>query len=212
DVLIFDVIFTKSQFRQQTIPEPLPYDPEEAKRLLDAAGWRDQDGDGVRTRAGEEFRFNALVPGREIDVVGMQKAAIYVQEQLRRVGVRMEVQPLSPGVVRPRLRTGDFEAVFHRFFNETSGHLRTFGENSPLGYSNPRLIALLETAKITIDPDARDQLYQDIMKIFQEDMPLTFLFPQIQTFIAHRRLRGLQNPFWGGDLRHIEDLWLEDED
>ena len=211
DVPLFDVIFTERQFRQRQLGQTLPYDLKRAAQLLDAAGWHDQDGDGIRDRAGEEFRFTALVPGQELGVVGMRTAAIYVQEQLRKVGLRMEVQPLDPNVIRPRLRAGDFEAVFHRLYNMTSGHLRLFGEKSPIGYINPTVIELLETAEITMELDARDQIYRDLMEIFREDMPLTFLFPQIDTFIAHRRLQGLRNPHWGGTLQHMEDLWLEDE-
>ena len=212
NVPIFDVIFTNQQFLQRKLGQPLPYDPVRAKKLLEEAGWHDGDGDGIRERAEEKFRFTAMVPGRELDVVGMQKAAIYVQAQLRKIGVSMEVQPLDSTVLRPRLWAGDFEAAFHRFWNATTGHLSLFGEKSSIGYSNPKVIELLKAAQITMDPDAKGQIYRELMDIFREDMPLTFLFPQIQTFVAHRRLRGLHSPYWGGTLRHMEDLWLEDEE
>ena len=47
---VFDVLFTPEQFWRGALPAPLPYDPEQAKRLLEEAGWRDGDANGVRKR------------------------------------------------------------------------------------------------------------------------------------------------------------------
>ncbi len=74
----FDVIFTERQFRRDEFPEPLPYDPELAKRLLDEAGWRDEKGEGLRQRGGRPFRFAALATPYQ----GEDKAAIYIQAGL----------------------------------------------------------------------------------------------------------------------------------
>ena len=75
--------------------------------MLDEAGWSKKDTDGVRELAGVKFRFIAIVPDRE-----MEKAAVYVQEQFRRIGVRMEVQILELDLVRKKLRIGDYDAAF----------------------------------------------------------------------------------------------------
>ena len=59
---ISDAPYTGRMFKRGELPEPLPYDPVEAGRLLDAAGWLDTDGDGIRKKQGQEFRFNVIVP------------------------------------------------------------------------------------------------------------------------------------------------------
>ena len=82
DLPIFDVLFTRPQYRQRQLPEPLPYDPELAKQLLEAAGWQDEDGDGIRERAGAEARFT-LIANRQSTVDLGERAAVYVQDQLR---------------------------------------------------------------------------------------------------------------------------------
>jgi peptide/nickel transport system substrate-binding protein len=46
--------------------EPYPYDPEEAKRLLDEAGWVDSNGDGTRDKDGVELVLRYITNTREL--------------------------------------------------------------------------------------------------------------------------------------------------
>ena len=106
DLPITDGAFTERQFRRRQFPEPLPYDPVQARALLEAAGWQDRDGDGVRELEKRPFRFTGLVQTAS----GMDRLAVYVQAMLRRVGVHMDIQLLDTS--EARLGGGDFEAVF----------------------------------------------------------------------------------------------------
>ena len=40
--------------------KPIAFDLEKAKSLLDEAGWKDTDGDGVRDRNGKPFKFEVI--------------------------------------------------------------------------------------------------------------------------------------------------------
>lgn len=209
-VPITDAITTSNQFRQRLYPDPLPYDPERARELLEGEGWQDTDGAGPRKRDGKEFRFTAIT------VSETENIATYVQDQFRRIGIRMELQVVDTSVVRQRLRSGEFDAVIHRFSNSTTqpnfGHVKMLGEGSPLGYANPEMIRLLNLAKDAIDLDDRDRIYQEIMPIFMADLPVTFLLPQVQTHIAHRRIKGLKSVYRADPVWFMEELWIDDED
>lgn len=61
---VSDVIYTADQFHRGELPPALPFDAAAAARLLEAAGWRDGDGDGVRERDGVPFRFRLIAGGR----------------------------------------------------------------------------------------------------------------------------------------------------
>jgi peptide/nickel transport system substrate-binding protein len=67
--------------------QPLPYDPEKAKQLLDEAGWIDNDGDGVRDQDGLPLSLTYGTIKRQIRLEA-QKIA---QQQLAQVGIKLEL-------------------------------------------------------------------------------------------------------------------------
>ena len=209
DVSLFDGISTASQHFNDDLPEPLPYDSQRAEQLLEDAGWYDRNGDGIREKGGREFRFTAIIDksiGLDLD-----KAAVFVQDQLKRVGIRMEIQELQ-GTLNTRFRSGDFDAVFGKFQNSPisfAGHLSILGENSPIGYKNAEMIRLLKLAKNEPELEKRKIIFEQIMPIYTADIPMTILFPETKTLIAHKKVRGLEDysdPTW-----FMEYLWIEEE-
>jgi peptide/nickel transport system substrate-binding protein len=210
-VPIMDAITTRRQFRQGLYPEPYPYDPNKARQLFDEAGWKDIDGDGILKRNGKEFRFTAIVNNDDEN----ERIAIYVQDQLRKIGVQMEIQLLNRSIMLQRLSKGEFDAIINLTANSTTqpnfGHITFYGKDSPLGYDNAEMNRLLNLARITIDQDEKDKVYEKIMPIFYEDLPVTLLLPSVQTHIAHKRINGLITPYRPDPVWFMESLWIEEE-
>ncbi len=200
---VFDVIFTRPQFWRGELPAALPYDPELAKQLLDQAGWRASHGDGVRNQGGKPFRFTVV--GRLED-----KAAVYIQEQLRRVGIEMDITALEAGAALARLKASDFDAAVATVDEDIDAHMEWFGESSRIGYRNRDVAGLLKQAAGTLIPDEADRIYSKLMPIFQEDLPVTFLYPLVRTTVAHRRVRGMSSPYREDPVWYMDELWLED--
>jgi len=180
---IYDVPHSREQFRRGEVPDdPLSYDPERASQLLDEAGWRDGDGDGVRERDGRPFSFTLLTSGGGWPMPGGE--AVYIQSQLGRVGIGVEIQTMEFGPVRERVEASEFEAAL---FAQTAsldsgiGILSFFGEESFIGYTNPDVVALLNELPITIDPDEIDRIYRQMAPFLEADLPLTYLYPVIKT-------------------------------
>ncbi|HYN81772.1 MAG TPA: ABC transporter substrate-binding protein [Gemmatimonadaceae bacterium] len=207
EIPIVDGPFPPQRLRRGDVPEPLPYDPEQARSLLNEAGWLDRDGDGMREREGRVFRFTALAIGMS----PVREMAIYVQDRLRRIGVDMSIQRMENATVRALVKSGRFEAAFS-FLEHGAAWLRQhFGPPFPIGYRNSELVGLLDQVSATAAPDVEDRAFRRIAEIFRTDVPATFLFLGNRTIVAHKRLRGLIRP-WGADpLVHMEELWLEDE-
>jgi len=67
--------------------EPWPYDPERARQLLDEAGWKDTNGDGVRDKDGVELVLTLGTTTREI----RRDVQAVAQQQLAQVGIKLEL-------------------------------------------------------------------------------------------------------------------------
>jgi peptide/nickel transport system substrate-binding protein len=209
EIPIVDALFTERQFRRGDLPPSLPHDPGEAKRLLDAAGWRGADGSDRRDGEGRVLRFTALTT----QLQDLEKAAVYVQAQLRRIGVVMEIQSADLASMRARVMAGRFEAAFFPIYSDGEyGHHAMFGSGSPLGPSDPRVVELLEFAQRVVDPAEVDETYRRLAPFFAADIPATLLYPSVWTHVVHRRVRGLSSPWHAEPVWYLEDLWLDDRD
>lgn len=198
---IVDGPTSERQLRRGEYPAPLPYDTAEARRLLDAAGWRDRDGDGVRDRNGMPFRFTLMAPGEE------RQAAVYVQSAFARVGVAAQVSIVELNIVRQRARSADFEAVLA--WVDRSRDAQFFGRDGMTHYGNARVAQLLDAVKEVIDPDRRDAIYHEVYGIFREEQPAMFIVPGVEQFVVPRWLHGLSSPWQADPIVNLGHLWIE---
>ena len=80
----------------------VPFNRQEAARLLDQAGWTRQ-GDAVRTRGGQPLRVKIIYD--RVDLT----TAEFVQGQLRAVGFDAQIAQLDAGAYRDATSTGDYD-------------------------------------------------------------------------------------------------------
>ncbi len=203
---ILDGPVSPRQVRRGELPEPLPYDPEQARALFDAAGWRQRGGSGLRERDGLAFQFTLLVGGQP----GFSRVAVYVQEAWRRVGVSVDIQTLDSAVANGRVLAGQFDALLTYVHWAPVSLQALFGENSPLGYRNAQVVKLLDRLPLAFDPAEDDAVHRQLTQVFRAEVPATFLFPSVRTVFARRRVRGLSSPWRVDPIFFIDELWLDD--
>lgn len=202
---VVDAPYTRRQLRRGGLAEPLPYDQHQAKALLDAAGYRELNRDGVRMRDGTPFHFVLLVGSRPLWL----QIAVYLREQLRRVGVLMDIRAMDQSLVRRALAAGKFDAVLNNTPWSAGGLQRLFGENSFIGYHNSAMATRLRRLTLVSDPDEQDRLRSELAQIFRAEVPATFLFPAVEIIFAHRRIRGLSTPWRADPIRLMGELWID---
>jgi peptide/nickel transport system substrate-binding protein len=197
---------TAAQILRGEYPEPFSYDPEMAMDLLEQAGWRDEDGDGIRERNGEELRFGILITGES------EPNAILLQDQYRRVGVAMEIETVAMGLLINRLFEGSFEAAMGgagggRFFRILMGE-----EGSPgAGYQSPEMERILAERDASFDPLAEEKANRAMWPIIARDLPTCSVGGVgFRMSIANKRVKGLRAPDRIFPDRHAAHLWIEE--
>lgn len=181
-------------FGNDTVSAPA-YDPEEAKRVLEEAGWVDSDGDGVREKDGQRLHIVWLTyPGRQ----ELPLLAESVQFSLGEIGFEVEVNCTanhtsirtdtsawdvyaSALVTAP---TGDPEY----FFSATcvTGAPKNFG-----GYSNPDLDALAEQLSEEFDTGKRAELATQMQQVILDDDAYVFASHLTMGIVSHANVSGI---------------------
>jgi peptide/nickel transport system substrate-binding protein len=196
--------------------EPLPYDPDRAAALLDAAGWRDRTGDGIREdEAGRRLSFDLLSSDRQLT----RSVAEVVQSHLRRVGVDMRVRVVEFQTLLAQHRAREFDAVLSAWvldnFQLASTPMALFHSRwvdvpqstNRSSFADPRADALIERAAVATDPAEARAVWRDFTLLLQELQPFTFMFWQEEISGVNQRLGGVvQDP--RGQLLTMQHWWI----
>jgi peptide/nickel transport system substrate-binding protein len=180
------------QWERNEALEPWPYDPEEARRLLAEAGWRDTDGDGILDRDGRPLRFQMTT---NTDNVLRQDILVALQSQFRAVGVDARPRSVEFNTMVDHWMSGEFDtAVAGWDLYLRLDPTQLFETGAPYNggaYSNPRVDALLRQARTTLDRDAAEPLWDEFLQIVHDEQPYIFLIDDHERWGASRRLRDV---------------------
>ena len=179
--------------------EPLPYAPDSARTLLERAGWRDADGDGVRERNGRPLRFVLLASQRNPTFGDLVQV---LQAQLADVGVVVEPRLLEWQTVLSRHRARDFDAVLTNWVLDGfrvdprplfhSDQVPVEGSANRSSYASPLADSLMDLGvRLTDDARARE-VWRRFAETVQRDQPITVLFWNDELAGVTRSLTGVR--------------------
>ncbi len=200
--------------------EPYPYDPEAAKALLDAAGWVDSDGDGIRDK---------MIDGKKVDLVVRyvtnqrelrKNVQAVVEQQWKLVGIGAELVNYSSDVFWNGYNDGGPQALGLYDIAEFSSVQDSYpdpdassgwtcdqivsaenpdGGNNQ-GYCNPEIDRLMAEQATTLDPVKRKELYNQIQQIIYDDYVYIGMWKDPDLWSVSSRLKNVKfsgvYPFW----------------
>ena len=174
----------------------LPFDSVRASQLLDSLGWIHR-ADGMRAKNGKELAFNLIIPASSLNRIRMGPL---IQEQLRRIGIRMELEQLEGSTAGDRETRGAFDASLGAWVMASSQDgMRDAWGSSGMGkngvnygyYSNPRFDALLDSALSASPTQARER-FSMAYAVINDDAPAIWLYEPRKIIGIHRRIRTTQ--------------------
>lgn len=78
------------------------------------------------------------------------------------------------------------------------------------GLEAPDLIAVASAIDTAFAPESLARLHASFWRLWQEELPATYLVNNVQVAVAHRRIRGLSSPYRIYATTHMHELWVED--
>ena len=188
-------IFTK--LRNPEV-EGFKIDLEKAKRLLDDAGYKDVDGDGIREgKDGKPFKINlAMMSGSEIQ----EPLSQYYIQQWKSIGLNVELvdgRLLDFNNFYDRLKADDpeIDCFFAAFgYGSDPQQMSLFGKNSQFNKSRYTSETFEKALEAQISPEALDEakrieIYHNYDKIFMEELPVAPQLNKMEYIVVNKRVK-----------------------
>jgi len=184
------------------------YDPAEAKRLLDAAGYPDPDGDGPATRLTLTLKTSTS------EVYRIQAAA--VQQDLARVGVALQVRSQEFATLQSDMIRGNFQMYTAQFVGVTdpdmlrlvfhSSQIPSKGGFNRVHYQSAEVDRLIEAASAAPTDDVRRRLYGEVQQAVARDVPYIPLWYKTNIAVFQPDIHGVRvSPI--ADFRFLKDVY-----
>jgi peptide/nickel transport system substrate-binding protein len=185
----------------------LPYDPERAGLVLDSLGWR-RGTNGMRARGKTPLAFSVILPSSSAI---RKRIAVLLQEQWRKVGANVRLEPIEVNTFGARMDARKFESLLNAWHIDptpssvkeewASSEIRSGGYNAT-SYRNPVFDAVLDSAVREMNPVASAALYKRAYRILTEDAPAIWLYELRNAQGVSKRIRttGMRPDAWWANL------------
>ncbi len=176
--------------------KPLPFDLEQAKKLLDEAGWKDSDNDNIRDKMIDgvktNFEFELLVQSGNIVAVHIAED---MAENLKRAGVIANVKTMETVTFYEQVQLHNFDMYFGAWSAafvpedyKQIWHSESWEDGSNyVGFKMPAADALIDSIRVTIDDRERIAMEKRLQRIIYEEQPYIFLYMVPAKVAVHKR-------------------------
>ncbi|HMQ46989.1 MAG TPA: ABC transporter substrate-binding protein [Saprospiraceae bacterium] len=188
----------------------IAYNPEKAIALLNEAGWKDSNNNGVVDKMidGELVEMDLeykLTAGRELS----QTIAQLIKDQARRAGFNITLTAQEFNTLNQDMKSGNYElAIGAKSISPTlwepKQNFHSEGDNRT-GWSTPESDALIDRIQVTIDEKERNRLYLELQAMLYDELPWIYLLVPTGRVIVHKRFEATTTPIFPGiAYKHLQ--------
>ena len=171
---------------------------DKAKALLAGLGLANRDADEwLEDEKGTEARFTLLTYRGNSS---LERGSAVLREDLRPLGIAVDVVALEQGALTERMVKGDFEAIAFFFSSSNldpamnpdfwlssgSAHIWNIGQATPATEWEKQVDGLMQKVMSGTDQVERKQFFDQVQKIFAENLPVIY-------FVAPRMYMGVSS-------------------
>lgn len=173
------------------------YDVEKAKMILEEAGWKLENGDDVRTKAGKKLVMNLYYDSNSSS---QKTQAEFIQASLKEIGAELEIIGEESTSIANRRSTGDYDLLFNQTWGlayDPQSTIAAFTSDSSYlhttkGMENAdELYKKIDEVMMSTDEETRKSLYADILTIVHEEAVFIPISNGSVTVVAPKNLNGL---------------------
>ena len=181
------------------LSDPNHYDIERAKTLLDEAGWKDTDGDGIRDKDGKPLSVDFIIYNSRAELPIYAEA---VQADGKKIGFDVKVKTVDYNLLDKIGINGEYDLLISNIITANTGDPEIYlnwywrtnkdGDNQQngSGYSNPEYDAKCAALAVEFDPAKRRQLMIEMQQILLNDAAALFLGYPETNIISSTKITG----------------------
>ena len=191
--------------------EPLPYDPDRARRMLEEEGWTDLEGDGIikKTIDGKRVPFEYKLTFYAKNPL-IKSIADYIVTAMKEVGILCTLNGVDIADISALFDDKNFDAYLlawslsdppedpRQLWYSTGA--KEPGSSNSIGFANPEADWLIDQLTYEYDPEKRIAYFHRFDKTIYDEMPYTFLFTAKVLFLYREYLKGVFIPVERQDL------------
>jgi peptide/nickel transport system substrate-binding protein len=198
--------------------QPLPFDPEKAKALLQEAGFS-RGADGFMQKDGKRLAVSLKVP-IEKESEAVKRVVLAFKNYLKNIGADIKVEFKEWQAWKEDVfLEHDFDIIFASWVFDDSADISSLFHSGEIGdwknnfggYSNPEVDGLINESKLTLDHEKRRTINRKLHGILAEENPYTFLWTLTNYAAYHKKVRRMAiHPY--KFFSYADDWFIEEKD